>query len=160
MAQLRRPLLEVDVLALEVEGVVGHHLEKGEVLTSLPHVVDVVEPDTGLGDHQGVGGRFGHPLQNPGLEGVDGRLGVEDVISPASHDGVPPHPLVAPLLEEPLEGLPHGGEVQLLPHGRVAYEAILLARGLPAVGVVAAGPVVPTTGGTLAPDEVVLLEEA
>src|SRR2546425_6711077 len=132
MADLDRPVLEVDEFLREVERVVGHHLEHREMLARLPDVVDVEESHAGLAERQRVRGRARLAADHPRLERIHAGLDEEDVISPARHDRVALHPCVAVLLEEGEEVLSHRAIGELLLERRRADEVVFLARRLPA----------------------------
>jgi len=100
VAQLHRPVLEVDLLSRLVEGMVGQHLKEGVVPSGPADVVDIVEAHAGLGDGQRVRRRLHHPVEHPGLKVVDAGLGEEHVIAPAGNDGVPAHAAMPVLFEE------------------------------------------------------------
>ncbi len=138
---------------------VRHHLEEGEMATGLAHVVYVIEPDTGLGDGEGIGGRVDHAVQHPGLEVVDRGLGEENVIAPARHDRVSLDPAMAVLLEEGEICLSGGVQVQRDVGRRVPDEGVLHAWRFPAGGPVAQGPEVPLALGTLLAHEPIVEEE-
>ena len=159
VAQLHGPVLPVDRLAREVERVVGHHLEQGEVLPGLPDVVDVHEPDAGLGDHEGVRGRARLPADHPRLERVHARLREEDVFPPAGDDRVPPHAGVAVRLHEGDEVLPHRADREALLERRVPDEVVLLTGPLPADRMVSQSPEELPARGALETPEALSAEE-
>jgi len=157
-----RLVLPVDLgPAPVVEGVVAPHLEDGEVAARrVPDEVDVLEPDAGLADDEGVGRRREDPLRHVGLEVDDAGDGHHQVVPPAGDDGIGADPLVAPLLEEGEESLPHPGDVEAPVDGGIADERVVDARCVAAaLGVGDLGPVVAAAGRAEPPDEAVLLEE-
>src|SRR3989475_5151494 len=132
MADLDRPVLEVDEFLREVERVVGHHLEHREMLARLPDVVDVQESHARLADRQRIRGRARLPADHPRLERIHARLAEEDVIAPARDDRGSFHPSVAVRLDEGEEVLAHRAVGELLLERRRADEVVFLARRLPA----------------------------
>ncbi len=159
MAQLDGPVLEVDLLSGLVEGMVCHHLEEGEMATGLAHIVDVIEPDAGLGDAEGIGRRVDDPVQHPGLEVVDRSLGEENVVAPTRHDRVSLDTAMAVLLKEGEICLSGSVQVQRYVGRRVPDEGVLHARRLPACGPVAQGPEVALALGALLAHEPIVKEE-
>src|SRR3989441_1737788 len=140
MADLDRPVFEVDELLGEVERVVGHHLEHREVLAGLPDVVDVQESHARLAERQWIRGRARLAADDPRLERIHAGLDEEDVIAPARDDRVALHARVAVLLEEREEVLAHRAVCKLLLERRRADEVVFLARRLPACVVDAERP--------------------
>src|SRR6266849_6468217 len=132
MADLDRPVLEVDEFLGEVERMMGHHLEHREVLAGLPDVVDVQESHARLAERQRVRGRARLAADDPRLERIHAGLDEEDVIAPARDDRVALHARVAVLLEERQEVLAHRAVGELLLEGRRADEVVLLAGRFPA----------------------------
>ncbi len=140
VAELDRPLLEVDLVVRPVERVVGHHLEEGHVAPAPPDLLEVDEPEDRLRDRQRVRGRRDRPARHPRLEVVDRGLREEDVVPPPGDGRVPADPRVAPTLEEAQERLAHGAQLVRPREQRFADESVLAARGLLAPVVVAQRP--------------------
>ena len=162
MVEADRLVLPVDLgLALVVEGVVAAHLEDGEVAAGgEADEVDVLEPETGLADDEGVGRRREDSLGDVGLEVDDAGYGHHQVVPPSGDDGVGVDPLMVALLEEGEELLPHLADGEPAVGGGVADEGVVYAGGVAAaLGVGVLSPVVVAADGAELPDEAVLLEE-
>src|SRR5947208_4437937 len=140
LAQLDRVILPIDWMVGEVESVMRHHLEQGEVLARLPDIVDVDEPDAWLADCKGIRGWARLPADHPRLERIDTRLDEEDVVPPPRDDRVALHSCMAVLLEEGKEIFAHRPVREFLLERRIADEIVLLTRCFPAGLVVPEGP--------------------
>ena len=124
----------------EVESVMRHHFEQGEVLARLPDIVDVDEPDAWLADGKGIRGWARLPADHPRLERIHTRLDEEDVVPPPRDDWIALHPRMAILLEEGKEIFAHGAVREFLLERRVADEVVLLTWRLPTRLVMSEGP--------------------
>ena len=83
VAEFDRAVFPVDLLGRRIEGVVGKHLERGQVPPGLPDRVKVIEPDAGLGDGERVRGRRDDAGGHERLEISDGCDGEIDIVPPA-----------------------------------------------------------------------------
>ena len=127
-----RSILPVVLLLASVEDVVGHHLEGGEMPSTAPYRIQVVQPDARLADGEGVGGRRHLSGGHKRLEIGDGGNGEVNVVSPAGHHRIPLDTSVPSGLKEAevmLAHLVYG--VLALEYGR-AYEGIGIAGRVPA----------------------------
>ena len=159
LAQLDRVILPIDRMIGEVERVMRHHLEQGEVLARLPDVVDVDEPDARLADREGIRRGARLPADHPRLERIHTRLDEEDVVPPPRDDWIALHPRMAILLEEGKEIFAHGAVREFLLERRVADEVVLLARRLAARLMLPERPECLATFRTRLPRETLLPEK-
>ena len=131
VAEFDGPVLPVDLLVRGVEGMVGHHLERGEVPAGFSYGVEVIEPDARLGDGERVCRRRDNAACHKRLEIRNRGDGEVDIVPPAGHDRVTFDPRVPLLLKKGEVGLAHGIE-GVRSEDRVADEIIGFAGSIPA----------------------------
>ncbi len=110
VAEFDRPVFPVDLFGGSVEGMVGHHLERGEVAPGSADGVEIIEPDAGLGYGERVCRRRYNPAGHERLEIRDRCDGQVDIVPPACNHRVPFHPGVAMVFKKREVCLPHAVE--------------------------------------------------
>ena len=100
--------------------------------TAAPYGIQVVQPDAGLADGEGIGGRRNLPRGDKGLKIGDRGDGKVDIVPPAGHHRVSFDARVSPSLEEAQVVLAHFIQCVLALEDGRAYEGIGIAGRVPA----------------------------